>query len=150
MEERKQILYLLGPVGGGKSSLAERLKALVETQPIYVLAVGDELSPVFESPLGLFRPETMGALLERQYKIPARKLTGVCSPWATKRLDELEAGSETRLEDPEARQQDEHQDHRRGRREAHDLVAPEALPGALEAECDEGDHSSVPARQSSL
>src|SRR5882724_8325125 len=25
LEERKQILYLLGPVGGGKSSLAERL-----------------------------------------------------------------------------------------------------------------------------
>ncbi|PCI51235.1 MAG: PrkA family serine protein kinase, partial [Alphaproteobacteria bacterium] len=26
LEERKQVLYLLGPVGGGKSSLAERLK----------------------------------------------------------------------------------------------------------------------------
>ena len=26
LEERKQILYLLGPVGGGKSSIAERLK----------------------------------------------------------------------------------------------------------------------------
>jgi serine protein kinase len=90
LEERKQILYLLGPVGGGKSSLAERLKALIETQPIYVLAVGDEISPVFESPLGLFRPETMGAMLERQYGIPARKLTGVCSPWASKRLDELD------------------------------------------------------------
>ena len=90
LEERKQVLYLLGPVGGGKSSLAERLKALIETQPIYVLAVGDELSPVFESPLGLFRPETMGALLERQYGIPARKLTGICSPWASKRLDEFD------------------------------------------------------------
>ena len=30
LEERKQILYLLGPVGGGKSSLAERLKSLME------------------------------------------------------------------------------------------------------------------------
>ena len=30
LEERKQVLYLLGPVGGGKSSLAERLKALME------------------------------------------------------------------------------------------------------------------------
>src|SRR6202167_3885021 len=77
LEERKQVLYLLGPVGGGKSSLAERLKALMETQPIYVLAVGDDLSPVFESPLGLFRPETMSALLERQYNIPLRKLTGI-------------------------------------------------------------------------
>jgi serine protein kinase len=28
LEEKKQILYLLGPVGGGKSSLAERLKQL--------------------------------------------------------------------------------------------------------------------------
>src|SRR5690606_9501521 len=34
LEERKQVLYLLGPVGGGKSSIAERLKALMETYPI--------------------------------------------------------------------------------------------------------------------
>ena len=27
LEEKKQILYLLGPVGGGKSSIAERLNA---------------------------------------------------------------------------------------------------------------------------
>ena len=27
LEEKKQILYLLGPVGGGKSSLAEKLKS---------------------------------------------------------------------------------------------------------------------------
>ena len=87
LEERKQILYLLGPVGGGKSSLAERLKALMETQPFYTLAVGDELSPVFESPLGLFRPETMGEALESRYGIPLRRLTGICSPWAAKRLD---------------------------------------------------------------
>ena len=90
LEERKQILYLLGPVGGGKSSLAERLKALMETQPIYVLSAGDEMSPVFESPLGLFRPETMGAVLESRYGIPARRLTGVCSPWAAKRLDSFD------------------------------------------------------------
>ncbi len=44
LEERKQILYLLGPVGGGKSSLAERLKALMEVNPIYVLKAGDQLS----------------------------------------------------------------------------------------------------------
>jgi serine protein kinase len=87
LEERKQILYLLGPVGGGKSSLAERLKALMETQPIYVLAAGDELSPIFESPLGIFKPETMGEVLEKRYGIPQRRLTGICSPWAAKRLD---------------------------------------------------------------
>ena len=37
LEERKQILYLLGPVGGGKSSIAERLKQLMESEPIYAL-----------------------------------------------------------------------------------------------------------------
>src|SRR6202012_1349567 len=66
LEERKQILYLLGPVGGGKSSLAERLKSLMEIHPIYVLKAGDELSPVFESPLGLFDPNTMGAMIEEK------------------------------------------------------------------------------------
>ena len=35
LEEKKQILYLLGPVGGGKSSLAEMLKSLMEKMPIY-------------------------------------------------------------------------------------------------------------------
>ena len=65
LEERKQILYLLGPVGGGKSSLAERLKALMEEQPIYVLKAGDEISPVFESPLGLFDPEQHGRRCSR-------------------------------------------------------------------------------------
>jgi serine protein kinase len=89
LEERKQIMYLLGPVGGGKSSLAERLKALMETYPIYVLKAGDDLSPVFESPLGLFDPERMGAMLEDRYGIPVRRLTGLMSPWCIKRLDEF-------------------------------------------------------------
>ncbi|MCZ8105897.1 MAG: PrkA family serine protein kinase, partial [Burkholderiales bacterium] len=90
LEERKQILYLLGPVGGGKSSLAERLKALMETHPIYVLKAGDEISPIFESPLGLFEPEQMGAMLEERYGIPRRRLTGLMSPWCIKRLDEFD------------------------------------------------------------
>ncbi len=89
LEERKQILYLLGPVGGGKSSLAERLKALMEAKPIYVLKAGDEISPVFESPLGLFDLETMGAELEERFKIPRRRLSGLMSPWCLKRLDEF-------------------------------------------------------------
>src|SRR3954453_11006524 len=90
LEERKQIMYLLGPVGGGKSSLAERLKALMEVHPIYVLKAGDQLSPVFENPLGLFNPERMGAMLEDRYGIPQRRLTGLMSPWCIKRLDEFE------------------------------------------------------------
>ena len=49
LEERQQILYLLGPVGGGKSSIAERLKSLMEQFPIYAL----KGSPINESPLGL-------------------------------------------------------------------------------------------------
>ncbi|MDB5641338.1 MAG: putative serine protein kinase, PrkA [Hyphomicrobiales bacterium] len=89
LEERKQILYLLGPVGGGKSSLAERLKALMEVKPVYVLKAGNDISPVFESPLALFDPETMGAELEQQFKIPRRRLTGLMSPWCLKRLDEF-------------------------------------------------------------
>ncbi|MGI9380133.1 MAG: PrkA family serine protein kinase [Methyloligellaceae bacterium] len=89
LEERKQILYLLGPVGGGKSSLADRLKDLVEKYPVYVLAAGDEVSPIFESPLGLFDPNSMGAVLEDRYDIPRRILNGHVSPWAVKRLDEF-------------------------------------------------------------
>src|SRR5918998_5647436 len=74
LEERKQILYLLGPVGGGKSSLAERLKELMEVHPIYVLKAGRAISPLFESPLGLFDPETMGRTIEERYGIPRRRL----------------------------------------------------------------------------
>jgi serine protein kinase len=87
LEERKQILYLLGPVGGGKSSLAERVKSLMEVHPIYVLKAGDELSPVFESPLGLFDPENLGPMIEEKYGIPRRRLNGLMSPWCYKRLE---------------------------------------------------------------
>ncbi len=89
LEEKKQILYLLGPVGGGKSSLAERLKELIQKFPIYVLADADgNLSPVFESPLNLFNKEQYGSVLEKEYNIPKRYLTDVLSPWAIKRLKE--------------------------------------------------------------
>ena len=87
LEERKQILYLLGPVGGGKSSIAERLKQLMEQIPIYALKAGQQLSPIFESPLGLFNPDHMAAELETQFGIPPRRLPGLMSPWAVKRLD---------------------------------------------------------------
>ena len=86
LEEKKQILYLLGPVGGGKSSLAEKLKVLMEECPIYAL----KGSPINESPLGLFHPDKDGALLEAEYGIPARRLTGLMSPWAVKRLAEFD------------------------------------------------------------
>ena len=90
LEERKQILYLLGPVGGGKSSLGERLKSLMEREPVYVLKAGSQLSPVFESPLGLFDVDRMADGLQRRYGIPRRVLTGIASPWALKRLEEFD------------------------------------------------------------
>ncbi|STU68168.1 Serine protein kinase (prkA protein) [Klebsiella pneumoniae subsp. ozaenae] len=52
LEEKKQILYLLGPVGGGKSSLAERLKALMQRVPIYVLSANGERKSSQRSPAG--------------------------------------------------------------------------------------------------
>jgi len=55
-----------------------------------VLKAGQEISPVFESPLGLFDPERMGAFLEEHYGIPPRRLTRFMSPWCVKRLDEFE------------------------------------------------------------
>ena len=86
LEERKQVLYLLGPVGGGKSSIAERLKLLMESSPIYAL----KGSPVNESPLGLFNAERDGAILEAEYGIPTRYLNTIMSPWAVKRLKEFD------------------------------------------------------------
>ncbi|NTV70671.1 MAG: PrkA family serine protein kinase [Azonexaceae bacterium] len=85
LEEKKQILYLLGPVGGGKSSLAERLKYLIEKVPFY--AIKD--SPVHESPLGLFNVLEDGQILEEDYGIPKRYLGTIMSPWAVKRLHEF-------------------------------------------------------------
>ncbi len=85
LEERKQILYLLGPPGGGKSSLAEKLKQLMEEMPFYTL----KGSPVNETPLGLFTPEDDGATLEDEYGIPRRYLNPIPSPWAVKRLKEF-------------------------------------------------------------
>ncbi len=84
LEERKQILYLLGPVGGGKSSLAEKLKDLMQRLPFYAL----KDSPINESPLGLFSPSEDAKILEEDYGIPRRYLKGIMSPWAAKRLKE--------------------------------------------------------------
>ena len=85
LEERKQVLYLLGPVGGGKSSLAERLKLLIQNVPFYAI----KGSPVFESPLGLFDPAEDADILEEDFGIPRRYLGRVMSPWAVKRLHEF-------------------------------------------------------------
>jgi serine protein kinase len=82
LEEKKQILYLLGPVGGGKSSIAEKLKHLMEKIPFYSLRG----SPVHESPLSVFDPHEDGKILEEEYGIPLRYVETIMSPWAAKRL----------------------------------------------------------------
>ena len=85
LEEIKQVLYLLGPVGGGKSSLAEKLKDLMQKTPFYAI----KGSPVFDSPLSLFNLEEDGKLLEERFNIPQRYLRYIMSPWAIKRLHEF-------------------------------------------------------------
>jgi serine protein kinase len=85
LEEKKQILYLLGPVGGGKSSIAEKLKELMECVPFYCI----KGSPVNESPLGLFNADEDGGLLQEQFGIASRYLKTIPSPWAVKRLHEF-------------------------------------------------------------
>ena len=62
LEEKKQILYLLGPVGGGKSSLAEKLKSLMQKVPIYRI----KGSPVNDHPFCLFDIEEDGEILEKE------------------------------------------------------------------------------------
>lgn len=85
LEEKKQILYLLGPVGGGKSSLAEKLKSLMQKVPIYRI----KGSPVNDHPFCLFDIEEDGELLEKEYGIPRRYLRPIMSPWVAKRLHEF-------------------------------------------------------------
>lgn len=85
LEETKQVLYLLGPVGGGKSSIAEKLKDLMEKTPFYAI----KGSPVFESPLCLFKADEDGELLRERFNIPTRYLRYLMSPWAVKRLHEF-------------------------------------------------------------
>lgn len=85
LEEKKQVLYLLGPVGGGKSSLAERLKELMQNNPIYVL----KGSPVNDHPFSLFDANEDGHILASEYGISKRYLKTIMSPWARKRLHEF-------------------------------------------------------------
>lgn len=85
LEENKQILYLLGPVGGGKSSLAEKLKDLMEKEPFYAI----KGSPVYDSPLSLFSNDADAETLEKEFNIPKRYTRFIMSPWASKRMQEF-------------------------------------------------------------
>ena len=81
LEERKQILYLLGPVGSSKSTIVRLLKKLMESVPFYAI----KGSPVFDNPLSLFSPEDSEDL-----GIPTRYLGVIPSPWLTKRIKEAD------------------------------------------------------------
>ena len=85
LEEKKQIIYLLGPVGGGKSSLAEKLKDLMQKVPFYAI----KGSPVNDKPLSLFDVKEDALLLKEDYGIDPRYLGSIMSPWAVKRLHEF-------------------------------------------------------------
>lgn len=84
LEESRQILYLLGPVGSSKSSLVERIKQLMEQEPIYIL-MDDKgnLSPINESPLNICGPDML-----QEMDIPSKG--NIPSPWAVKRLREYD------------------------------------------------------------
>lgn len=90
LEESKQIIYLLGPVGGGKSSLVERLRDLMESQPIYVLGYRSngktEWSPYFSRVLPLFGMAGMAKQVSERYGIPETYFEGITGPWERKRL----------------------------------------------------------------
>lgn len=92
LEESKQIIYLLGPVGGGKSSLVERLRDLMEQQPIYVLGYRSngktEWSPYFSRVLPLFNMAGMSKRISENYDIPETYMEGIIGPWERKRLED--------------------------------------------------------------
>lgn len=93
LEESKQILYLLGPVGGGKSSIAARLRELMEKEPVYVI----DGSPVFESPLSIFNSsEEMLAKLEA-LGVPRTAVRTIPSPWLIKKLEEVGSVNKLRV-----------------------------------------------------
>lgn len=95
LEQVRQILYLKGPVGSGKSTIIETLKRKFEDTSVYVLAVpgpdGKTIkSPVFESPLGLFDETLHGAQLEDRFKIPRWRLRVPMSRWAAEQLQRFD------------------------------------------------------------
>lgn len=89
-EEARQVLHLIGPPGGGKSTLAEKITELSQKHPIYALADKDgNLSPIQESPLGLFADDPeLRAQVAAEFGIPEAKMKFRMSPWAVKRLEE--------------------------------------------------------------
>lgn len=89
-EESRQVLHLIGPPGGGKSTLAAKLTELSQQEYIYALADKDgNLSEIQENPLALFGDDAeLRKTVSEQYGIPERYMKKRLSPWAIKRLEE--------------------------------------------------------------
>ncbi len=81
LEEKKQILYLLGPVGSSKSTIVRLLKHLMEQRPFYAI----EGSPVLDNPLSLFNASD-----SEELGVPARYLSVIPSPWLAQKVKELD------------------------------------------------------------
>jgi serine protein kinase len=80
-EESRQVLYLVGPVGSGKSSLAERLKQGLETLPPFFAIEG---CPMNEDPLHLI-PRHLRQEFEKMLGV---KIEGDLCPVCRYRLKE--------------------------------------------------------------
>ncbi len=94
-EEKKVLpLFAVGPVGG-KSSLAERLKSLMQRVPIYVLSANGERSPsIIIRYACLIRRRRADS--GKEYGIPPHPGT-IMSPWAAKRLHEFGGDNKFRV-----------------------------------------------------
>jgi serine protein kinase len=81
LEEKKQILYLLGPVGSSKSTIVRLLKHLMEQRPFFAI----EGSPVLDNPLSLFTTSD-----SEELGIPSRYLSVLPSPWLAQKVRDLD------------------------------------------------------------
>jgi|GEM_PF-3443 len=89
-EGAEGLLVLNGPVGSGKTQIAETLEKLTEELPISVLKckVTGAISPFLDSPLCLLADPSMRDYATDELGIHENYLKGMIkSPWVTKRLD---------------------------------------------------------------
>ena len=94
LEQERQILYLLGPVSSGKSTIVDLLKELAGEVSMFVLGIMMDkkpvASPVYESPLVLFNNEQHGKRLSERFGIPSGRLQSPMSSWAAAKLEEFD------------------------------------------------------------
>lgn len=86
----EKMLVLNGPVGSGKTQIAETMEKLTEQRPISVLKckVTGAISPFMDSPLCLLADESMKGYAVSELGIHPRYLEKIVkSPWVTKRMN---------------------------------------------------------------